>query len=60
MNTVIPDRQRGNVSHHPKLKEQLKRYNISFREIKEANAVIIQIKARTEKPDNGKEAFLFD
>ena len=60
MNTVIATNQMGGMAYHPKLIEQLKRYNISYQEIKEGNAVTIQIKARLFKNGGGKDHTLRD
>lgn len=60
MNTVIATNQMGVSSYHPKLIEQLKRYNISYQEIKEGNAVTIQIKARLFKHSTAKDQALRD
>lgn len=60
MNTAITTTQLGGSSYHPKLIEQLKRYNISYQEIKEGNAVTIQIKARLFKNTTGKDHTLRD
>jgi hypothetical protein len=60
MNTVLSNNPMGAPSYHPKLIEQLKRYNISYQEIKEGNAVIIQIKSRMLKSSSGKDQVLRD
>jgi hypothetical protein len=60
MNTVITTTQLGGSSYHPKLIEQLKRYNISYQEIKDGNAVTIQIKPRLFKTGSGKDQSLRD
>jgi hypothetical protein len=60
MNTVITTTQLGGSSYHPKLIEQLKRYNISYQEIREGDSVIIQIKARLNKDQSQKEQSLRD
>lgn len=60
MNTVIATNQMGASSYHPKLIEQLKRYNISYQEIKEGNTVTIQIKPRLFKNSSGKDQPLRD
>jgi hypothetical protein len=60
MNTAMSTIQVGSVTHHPKLIEQLKRYNISYQEIREGDSVIIQIKARLNKDQSQKEQSLRD
>jgi hypothetical protein len=60
MNTVMTTTQLGASSYHPKLIEQLKRYNISYQEIKEGNTVTIQIKPRLLKNSGGKDQALRD
>ena len=60
MNTATSTIQMGAVTHHPKLIEQLKRYNISYQEIKEGNSVIIQIKARLNSSQSRNEQSLRD